>query len=576
VSAIATIVVVRPALLLAVFVNPFLIVRQIAPRTNLTCHIAWWGLCAAVLNLLVPVGLHASGIVIGPYTLAGVYWVLFGGLAAATALRRLPWLPEDRSGARALGLDAGIFALLVIPYTYLAGFDTYKWQDLATNVRVTGTVPWLVHPIALLGFVPRSYPSAQPLLLSVVEILGGLGVDWGFYVVSLVSGISGLFAAAVLGRRLLGDDRGATWFGWLYLASPVFVIHNHWATGRGLFVSILPLFIESLIRRPRASSVAAAALSGAALLVCHKVGMAAAPAIPMLFLASWLLPRWNRRATVALLLLPSLAAALALAPRHGGALRLPTGLAWNVGSRFGLLVPLAVVGLLASRQWLARPAWRCMLLSGICLFPFACAPDMYGALLALPFVTFPAVVGLRRIASADAPGSRKAVRAAAIGVAALALVPLGYRLVNATSPAVRGAARFLEAYDPRGPFRLAGPSKQRRRMQAYVSGCPRFVLRARENAAVTAKAPPWPRGFAPRNWRAWVVYGRYIFGLSDVSVLWYGRDPRVYYIVLNGEAPPAGTRLLFRRDSVALYAPKGQRPPLEQRTAGPSERGASH
>lgn len=555
-------VVVRSALLLAILVNPFLIVRHLARRADLILHIALGGATAMVLNFLVPVALHVCGIRIVGSTLASVHWVLFGMLAVGALVRRLRLLPEHCARARLLGIAALAFALLVIPWTHLAGIDTYKWQDLATNVRLAKAIPWLIHPLALLGFGPRSYPSAQPLLLATVQILGGLGVDWGFYLASLVSGITGIFAAAVLGRRLLGDEQGATWFAVLYLFSPIFLRYNHWASGRGFLVSLLPLFIWTLLRIRHVPSAAGSIVLGGMLMLSHKAGVGAAILIPALFLLSLALPRWDRRWFVAVLLVPALAAALLLAPNRGGPLGPLAGMLWNTASRFGFLAPLALLGLLAARGWLLNPAWRAMFLAGLCLYPLACPFDMYGALIAAPFVAFAGTRGVCWLTAQERPVYRRAAWVAAALAILLGLVPLGLRIRDATPPTVHAAACFLEEYDPDGPYRVIAPMRVRKQIQAYVSGCPRFDLRPGDVAAVARRPRPMPSGPIRARLRRWFHFGRHLFRLADVDVAWYGRNPRTYYIVANGEGKlPTGTRLLFSEGGVEVYAPEGQFPP---------------
>ena len=541
-----TILIVRAALLLALVANPFLLARHLAASANVVFTMAICGAAAIGTNFLLPLMLQYGGVPLSPRVLACAHWTLFVVLIGAMAWRRLPLLPGGGSGRRAVWLIAAAFAVLVIPFTHLAGIDTYKWVDLATNVRVAQRIPWLIHPLALLGFGPRSYPSAQPLLLATVQILGGLGVDWGYYLASLVSGICGIFGAAVLGRLLLGDDRGAAWFAFLYAFSPVFLRYNHWATGRGFLVSLLPLFIYSLFRLPRVRAVAGVAVLAGLLVVSHKVGLVAVAAIPVVFLIAWLLPYRQGRWLVVLLLLLALCAARVLTPTAAKLL-------WHTANRFGLAGVLALAGLLATRAWRARWSLRGMLLAGFCTFPLACA-DMYGALIAVPFVTFAAAVGVARLRGLNVRLQHAAMVGIAVTTVVAGLAVLGYRSYHAASPAVYETARFLEVCDPLGPYRVEAPERVRKQIQAYVSGCPRFDLARGEKASVVVARRPGGLGSARAALRKWTAYGRNLIRFTDVDVAWYGKDARVYYVVVGGEGRrPPDAQFLFRRDDVELF-----------------------
>ena len=117
------------------------------------------------------------------------------------------------------------------------------------------------------------------------------------------------------------------------------------------------------------------------------------------------------------------------------------------------------------------------------------------------------------------------------GAAALAVVVR--RHADATPRRVREAARFLDAYDPHGPFMLQAPERVRTAMQAYVRGCPRPDFRS---VSLPRPAPPprvpWrqPR----RALAAWIAYGRRLVRFEDEPAgAYYGENPRVYRVLLD-------------------------------------------
>jgi hypothetical protein len=63
--------------------------------------------------------------------------------------------------------------------------------------------------------------------------------------------------------------------------------------------------------------------------------------------------------------------------------------------------------------------------------------------------------------------------------------------------------------------------------------------------------------------KAWIDYGRTLFELSDVDVDWYGKNPRVYYVTVDGtgEAPHDALRI-YSKDGVEILAPAGQNVPV--------------
>jgi hypothetical protein len=468
-----------------------------------------------------------------------------------------------------LPLLAG-FVVLVIPYTHLAGIDTYKWQDLATSVRVERAIPWLAHPLSLLGFTPRSYPSAQPLMLASIQILGGLGVDGGYFLMSVISGCTGICAAGLLGRRVLGESRWAMWFAFLYAFSPVFMRYNHWATGRGLCLSLYPLLLLALLEFPQAIRRApvrafmALPAIAALLALSHKTGQVALLVTLASLLCVLVLPRRDRRWLTFALVGLSVAGACVLASNAARFAPLPaTGaFVYRAVTRFGWYVPVAALGVLAGGEWLATPARRLLLPAALVSFPLAFPGDMYGALLALPFICLAAVDGVRWMAERFPARGPALLRLAAALTLCGALAIVVHRSARATTRAVWRAACFLEQYDPLGPFRIEAPEPARYRIQGYVSGCPRFDVHLPSQTHVALRAPPPLKGEPRRVLRQWIAYLRYVFLFSGADVAWYGQAPRLYFVVVSGVGDrPADGHLLYEGDGVQVYAPHGQAAP---------------
>jgi hypothetical protein len=550
------------ALMAALALTPWLLARQVAPRASQTLTLALWGPALVTVNSLVPLGLHLSGVPISRLPLASAHLALVGGLAGLALIRRLPLIPQ--SGERPLRLVFPLIALLIIslPVTRIAGIDTYKWQDLATNVQIEQTIPWLIHPISLFGFTPRSYPSAQPLVLATIQILGGTGVDWGFYVLSALTGAMGLLGAYALGCRLFNADKPAFWFAVLYSFSPVFLRYTYWSTGRGLLMGLLPLFLLALLSLPRLAAIGGLFVMLPLLGLAHKAGLVAAVMIPVCFALSPIVGRLRTKWTPVILLIPSLAVSLLI----GG-----TGISsllFRPLSRLALLIPLSFAGWIGAALlprvvrstdsgWMERHSSRAMLVGGLATLPLVFANDMYGTLLALPFIAFSGTVGLQWIVACT-PTARVPFLLAATAVLTFgpALMIVAHQAKDSPSESVYEAACFLERHDPYGPYRIEAPGRARTQMQAYVSGCPRFSVSRTDNSRLRTHSPPPCTGNRRRDLDNWVHYLRGILDLTESNVDWYGGAERIYHITIGGEGSvPAGEALLFTSGNVAVFGP---------------------
>ncbi|MCE9614017.1 MAG: hypothetical protein K8T26_07040 [Lentisphaerae bacterium] len=557
-------VIARLACLAAFLVSPWLLARLLRPRTDWITTAALAGLSAIVLNTAAPIALHTLGIPIHPLTLALPQLVLVSLLVPLVLLLRRPLRPPSAASPACLWIALG-FAVIVCPCTHLAGIDTYKWQGLATNVRVEACIPWLVHPASLLGFTPRAYPPIQPLLLASLQIMGGLGVGAGFYALSLLSGLTGMALAHTFARRYFDDVRNADWFAFLYVFSPVFMRYNHWATGRGLLLAVLPALLFCLMEFPRRRGLLGLPFACLLAALTHKAGLVAVAILLPARLLAFALPRTASRILPALLSVPFVLLAIPLSTRGllPGRAGYLGGFALTAITRFGWMLPGAALGLIGPRGWLLPPRRRALFPAMLVTLPLAFPADMYGALLALPFITVAATAGLaflrERLAAWSPAIARAAITLSLIG----ALSIVGKRTLTATPPRVWRAATFLEQHDPRGPYRIIAPGRPRVQMHAYVSGCPRFVVTPGTNTAIAVRTIPPLRGPPAVVARQWIDFGRNFLELSDVAVDWYGVNPRLYYVIIDGQGErPRTSEVLYDRDGIQILNPIGQSVPI--------------
>ena len=556
------------ALIAAIGITPWLLSRFLSGSKDRVLTLSLWGPVMVAFNTAVPLVLHLSGTAITPNSLTITH------LAVATAtlavLKLLKLAPHTSSSHPSVWLipSAILFIIIVLPVGHIAGIDTYKWQDLAGSVAVEGRIAWLIHPLSLFGFTPRSYPSSQPLVLATIEMLGHTGVDWGFYILSCALGLTGLFGAQRLGRHLFTTERQAAWFAFLYVFSPVFLRYNYWATGRGLLLALLPLYLLTLLRLPALFRKAADRpiplilwfpefLTMSILLaLAHKAGLIGAFLIPLLFLMSPLLTVARGRWVLWILVFVAAGCGFALAGYS------PVVLMLRLATRFAWMVPLAVLGLCAAPDRFTTSGTRAMLSGGLATFVLSCTPDMYGALLALPFVTYAAIIGfdfwVDRWPLATPRASWITCREPGPILVSLTLLAALAIIINQASDApgrsLYRAAQFIERDDPTGPFRIEAPGRARTQIQAYVSGCPRFTVVTGNSDGIHFHPPPAITGNPAHDARAWIDYLRKALDLKDASTDWYGTGDKIYSVTVNGEGvAPRGGSAVFQDGSVQVF-----------------------
>jgi hypothetical protein len=549
--------------------TPLLLAQRMGSSEDPYSLLGTTGILAVLLALSAAIGLHVLGIPITPATLAITHLSVFASTLLYTRFSLHPSSsPRERSSFRPplylLFTVCGLL-LLLFPYTHFTGIDTYKWQDLATSVRMEQSLPWIVHPLSLFGFTPRAYPPAHPILLATVQMAGDLGVEGGFAVVSVFTAILGLATSTNLARRLLPPGTAMA-TGILYCYAPVFMRYAHWATGRGLFLAMFPAFIASLLpgvptRHDTSRRLVTATALALLLLLTHKVALVAVPLVLLSALAAPLLPRHLPGSARIMITLPFLAAGAAivtpaLLPVPAG---LPTGLLRTGVMRFAWMIPFAVAGL-----WVPpaepgagpSPRTRNMLLLGaLPALTLAFERHMYGALYALPFICIFAADAVGRLTTVLSPRRRQILLSAlAVATVAGAAATVVIRSRLAASPELHAAAMFLESYDPQGPFMIHAPGIARTRIQAYVSGCARFAIRPGHSARLQWSAPP-PRQTSLRaSINAWTPWLRGLLALSDTETSWYGDASRHYHFVINGQgSAPSEASLIYDRDGIRIF-----------------------
>lgn len=540
------------AIPLALLVNPLVVVRCLAPRVDRARLPLRVALVALVMQPMVALLFHLVRIPISPIPLASFHAVVVVAGCAVLRIGRRRLLPATGAWPRGQFWLFLLLAMLVFPFTHLGGIDAYKWGDLATAIALERNVPWLVHPLSLLGFTPRSYPSLHPMLMGPIRALGGTGLSAAFFLASLVMCAVGVTSAACLGVKLGLPKRETLLFAALYVLSPVFIRYVHWGTGRGAFLAVLPLFVAAVLNLPRARAWPLALFSGLLLVLAHKTGLICVLALPLVRVAALFLPRRFPLLGLALLVL-SFAVSLAFAPVRyvGGPIGSLLGWIRYDLARFAWISPaLGLAAVLAPRKLFGASDSRFMWAALIVTFPVAHHMEMYPAMIALPFIVYAGILALR-VLQRRLPGRTERQTGVVLLlslVGALAIVI--QRSVEATPHRVYLAARHIETIDPYGPLEIVSP--WRSRIQGIVTGAPRFTVEREAGARISIGAPP-PLILPPRRLvRAWAGYIR---GMVDTGATadWYGSPQRRYHVLPAPAPPPPGATRIYHHHDVMIY-----------------------
>ena len=129
------------------------------------------------------------------------------------------------------------------------GADSFFIHDLANTISEYGYAKWVIHPLSFFGLYPYSYASGAPHLLSISSLTTGIEMEWTIYIVSLLFGIFGMFAAFVLAGEFSNSFYFKSLVAFIFSISPLAIKFTLWTvSARGLFLMMLPLFIWCLLR----------------------------------------------------------------------------------------------------------------------------------------------------------------------------------------------------------------------------------------------------------------------------------------------------------------------------------------
>ena len=143
-----------------------------------------------------------------------------------------------------------INVLLRFPVTpHEIGHDSFMIHFISDSISTYGHANWWLHPLSIVSLYPFSATSALPFLLSGVSQSLSLDMEYSIWLVMLVLGILSAFTAYLMAGVIKNDKVFKFITALVYSTSPGILTLTTWnASGRGLFLVLLPLFIYFIIK----------------------------------------------------------------------------------------------------------------------------------------------------------------------------------------------------------------------------------------------------------------------------------------------------------------------------------------
>ena len=140
--------------------------------------------------------------------------------------------------------------IMRIPITpHEIGHDSFMIHFISDSISTFGHAKWWIHPLSIIGFYPYSLASALPFYLSGVSQLLSLAMEQSMWVALASLGIFSLFTSYLMAGAINNDKIFKFITALTYSTSPGILFFTTWsASGRGLFLVLLPLFIYFLIK----------------------------------------------------------------------------------------------------------------------------------------------------------------------------------------------------------------------------------------------------------------------------------------------------------------------------------------
>ena len=139
---------------------------------------------------------------------------------------------------------------LRIPLTpHEIGHDSFMIHFTADSISKFGYAKWWLHPLSIIGLYPYSVASALYFYLSGMSQIMSMDMEHTIWVVLSILGVFSSFTAYLMAGAIKDDKLFKFITATIYSTSPGILVYTTWsASGRGLFLVLLPLFIYFLIK----------------------------------------------------------------------------------------------------------------------------------------------------------------------------------------------------------------------------------------------------------------------------------------------------------------------------------------
>jgi hypothetical protein len=149
-----------------------------------------------------------------------------------------------------IGLLVILNIILRLPVTpHEIGIDSFHTHTKANFISTTGYADWILSPLSFFGLYPLSYPSGEIFLLSGLSQCSSIEMEWIIWVAATFFGAFVVFTSYLMAKEINNDFLFAFSVASIYSLSRIFITFTNWTVStRALFITILPLFIWSLLR----------------------------------------------------------------------------------------------------------------------------------------------------------------------------------------------------------------------------------------------------------------------------------------------------------------------------------------
>jgi len=148
------------------------------------------------------------------------------------------------------------------------GVDSFSFLTLTHAVVSQGRLAWIVHPLSPFGLYPLSYPSGSFALAAAFSDTSGTALEPATLVLSLATGVFGIFSAFTMAREFWRNDIFAINVAIVFSLMPKFLTNTLWEVPtRGLFMALTPLFLWAILRAVKVATAKTMGFAGLMLLL---------------------------------------------------------------------------------------------------------------------------------------------------------------------------------------------------------------------------------------------------------------------------------------------------------------------